>query len=254
MEHYQEKLRKHNIKTKPINLNPIPESANHLETITAENITYLSEDHLDHSHIPISWGPVNCHTLGPLLNAYQETISEKDDIIQSYEAQLSYFTGQLKEILDENEILHKKLTIDDECSAKLLIELDKHKNELKSTKDQNDLLIKKCALKQEKLEEVLKFYEQKGCFIELIYKLYWINDVIILVEQLQRDYNVVVEEFHKSRTEVATLKAKNKTLIDSQSGFKNERHDVIPISVHESSVNECKKWVLNLFLFLWSFF
>lgn len=68
----------------------------------------------------------------------------------------------MEEIVRENEELYKKLTEDDRCSTRLSVEVEKLKNELKLTKEQNDLLIKKCALKQDKLEEVLKCYEQKG--------------------------------------------------------------------------------------------
>lgn len=61
------------------------------------------------------------------------------------------------------------------------------------------------------------------------------------MEQLKRDYNVVVEQYHKGRTEVAALREKNKTLVDSQDEFKTERQNYIPVAVHTASVNECKK-------------
>lgn len=51
----------------------------------------------------INWGSVNSHTLGPLLNAYQETIFEKNDLIQQYENELIHFTGRLKATLEEND-------------------------------------------------------------------------------------------------------------------------------------------------------
>lgn len=51
----------------------------------------------------INWGSVNSHTLGPLLNAYQETVYEKNDLIQQYENEFVHFTGRLKETLEEND-------------------------------------------------------------------------------------------------------------------------------------------------------
>lgn len=125
----------------------------------------FSGAHRDHHHTPISWGPVHTHTLGPLLDAYQDTIAEKDCIIRDYETEISNFTGKLKEIIEENDILHKKLTEDENCSSKLKVQLNDIKRELKTCKEQNDILIKKCALKQDKIEEVLKCYEAKGLVI-----------------------------------------------------------------------------------------
>lgn len=65
--------------------------------------------------------------------------------------------------------------------------------------------------------------------------------IFILVEQIQRDYNVLYEQYCKNKTEVNTLKEKNKSLADTYEDIKNERQQYIPISVHNSSVNECKK-------------
>lgn len=58
---------------------------------------------IENSKDDINWGPVNSHTLGPLLNAYQETIYEKNDLIQQYENEFVHFTGRLKETLEEND-------------------------------------------------------------------------------------------------------------------------------------------------------
>lgn len=57
----------------------------------------------------MDWGPVNAHTLGPLLQAYSEMVSEKDDLVQQYEQELTLFTGRLKEVLAENERLNDEM-------------------------------------------------------------------------------------------------------------------------------------------------
>lgn len=56
-----------------------------------------------------SWGNVDLHALGPLLNAYQENITEKKELISEYERELNDFTGRCKEIISENEYLQKEL-------------------------------------------------------------------------------------------------------------------------------------------------
>ncbi|KAK9892316.1 hypothetical protein WA026_019120 [Henosepilachna vigintioctopunctata] len=223
LERYQEKLRKHNLVETPIkNFSIVPEvgSGDILQDISQQN-------HNGHHHTPVSWGKVNSNTLGPLLEAFQDTINEKDDIINEYENEFSSFTGKYRDILQENENLHMKLTEDDHCSVRLKKELEIMKSELQNCKDQNDALIKKCSLKQDKIEEILKCYEAK-------------------VEQLKRDYNVLHEQYYKCRTEVASLNEKNKSLLESQEEFKNEKKNFIPISVHTASVNECKKWYEEL--------
>ncbi|KAJ8924122.1 hypothetical protein NQ315_006905 [Exocentrus adspersus] len=227
LERYQETLRKTNIKvTKSLPALPheTPDALNLDENIR-RNI--LSEVHQNHTHTPISWGNVNAHTLGPLLDAYEDRIKEKEEIIQGYDQELSNITGNLREIIEENEILHAKLTQDEGCSSKLKVEVANLKQELKSTKEENDLLIKKCALKQDKVEEILKVYEAK-------------------VEQMNRDFNVLHEEYIKCRTENAALKEKSKSLLDAQEDIRGQMQNYIPVSVHNSSVNECKKWYEEL--------
>ncbi|XP_048523587.1 protein Cep89 homolog isoform X1 [Dendroctonus ponderosae] len=226
LERYQEKLRKHNISIEKYSqLHPQKSSTNQYRE--TEIINILSEDHQNHRHTPVSWGPVNSHTLGPLLDAYQDTINEKDEIIQNYELNLASFTGKMKEVIEENENLYKKLTEDERCGSKLGKRLEQVSAELKATKDQNDALIKKCAIKQDKIEEILKVYETK-------------------VDQMKRDYQLVHDEYIKLRTENASLKEKITSLANVQEDFQNERQKYIPIAVHTASVNECKKWYEEL--------
>lgn len=56
-----------------------------------------------------SWGRVDIHALGPLLDAYQENLLEKKELISKYEQELNDFGGRCKEIILENECLHKEL-------------------------------------------------------------------------------------------------------------------------------------------------
>lgn len=159
LEKYQESSRK----TNPSHTSLVPH-----QRLTSEpgyrstEAEIFTETHRDHSHVPVSWGKVNSHTLAPLLNAYEETITEKNEILENYEMEFARFTTALKEITKENEVLHKRLTEDERCSTKLSEELEKVRSELKGAKEQNDVLIKKCALKQDKVEEILKCYEKKG--------------------------------------------------------------------------------------------
>jgi centrosomal protein CEP89 len=56
-----------------------------------------------------SWRNVNKNALGPLLEAYQETIKEKNDLIHSYEQDLNKFVAKCKQVVAENERLYQDL-------------------------------------------------------------------------------------------------------------------------------------------------
>lgn len=198
--------------------------------------------HSDHLHTPISWGSVNTHTLGPLLDAYQDTIKEKEDIIKCYEQELATFTGKLKAVLEENELLHKKTAEESEVLKKNLAELEGNRKELKMTKDQNDLLIKKCALKHDKLQEICKIYDHKSKLMNLmLVSIAVYNRLTFIVDCMRRDYEVLQEEYHKSRAELNSLQGKYHSLMDAHDSLKSDKQNVIPLTVHTTSVNECKR-------------
>lgn len=158
----------HIISNNTLNISPVPDEVN-LNTIDINDnqaVQHMNLDvdnqHRNHLHTPLSWGNVNSHTLGPLLDAYQDTINEKEDIIKKYELELANFTDKLKVVIGENEFYHKKSTDESDALKKNIAELKSNRKELKITKDQNDLLIKKCALKHDKLQEICKVYDHKS--------------------------------------------------------------------------------------------
>lgn len=166
LERYQETLRKHKLHIPVTVLDENSSVSGHVHSVEDIPKEIISEVHKTHKHTPVSWGSVNTHTLGPLLDAYEDTVKEKEEIIRNYETELGNFTGRLKQIIDENEVLYYKLKDDKSCSSKLMIEMENLKAELMATKQENDVLIKKCALKQDKIEEVLKVYEAKGNLLD----------------------------------------------------------------------------------------
>lgn len=56
-----------------------------------------------------SWGSVNIHALGPLLDAYQESLSEKQELINKYEEDIANFGARCKEVVVENESLQSEM-------------------------------------------------------------------------------------------------------------------------------------------------
>lgn len=57
----------------------------------------------------VSWKNVDKNALYPLLEAYQETIKEKNDLILDYEQDLNTFVAKCKQIVTENEKLYQDL-------------------------------------------------------------------------------------------------------------------------------------------------
>jgi centrosomal protein CEP89 len=57
----------------------------------------------------LAWRNINKNVLGPLLEAYQETVNEKNDLIHIYEQDLNKFAARCKQIVAENEKLYQDL-------------------------------------------------------------------------------------------------------------------------------------------------
>lgn len=100
LENYQEMLRKQNRDGKA---SVHREHADNLTTTTTTaQINFENIESID-------WGCVQSHVLAPLLNAYQETIKEKNSLVKQYEIELNQLTGQIKDVLNENEVLHEQI-------------------------------------------------------------------------------------------------------------------------------------------------
>ena len=57
----------------------------------------------------MSWRNVDKNALGPLLEAYQEALKEKNGLIRDYEQDFNTFVAKCKHIVTENEKLYQDL-------------------------------------------------------------------------------------------------------------------------------------------------
>ena len=112
----------------------------------------------------LNWGSVNTHTLGPLLNAYEEIIEEKNDLIENFEHEMHNFTIKMKKVVEENEMLHKEVdsvkvscSVWEEEKVRLQAQIDVFRQKA-------EIQTKRADMAKEKLTEVLKCYEQKSIF------------------------------------------------------------------------------------------
>lgn len=110
LENYQEMLRKLNRDAK-ISSNH-RDNVGNLATVTTMAMTTAAATtaQTNFENIEsIDWGCVQSHVLAPLLNAYQETIKEKNGLVKQYEFELNQMTGRIKDILSENETLYQQI-------------------------------------------------------------------------------------------------------------------------------------------------
>lgn len=94
LERYQDKLKESGQSILSKNINDILDSKK-----SADDIKTISE----------SWGSVNTHVLGPLLDAYQENLSEKQELVNKYEEDIANFSTKCKEIIMENEYMQGEI-------------------------------------------------------------------------------------------------------------------------------------------------
>lgn len=94
LERYQDKLKECGQGVLSKNTNDILDSKS-----PTDDIKTVSE----------SWGPVNTHVLGPLLDAYQESLSEKQELVNKYEEDIANFSTRCKEVITENECMRSEV-------------------------------------------------------------------------------------------------------------------------------------------------
>ncbi|EFN78607.1 centrosomal protein of 89 kDa [Harpegnathos saltator] len=169
-----------------------------------------------------SWGSVNTHVLGPLLDAYQESLSEKQELINKYEEDMANFSARCKEIIAENETMQSEM-------EKLRSKCTRYTDEIKMISEDADLLkeLNECYAKQtahqkQKIHEIHSLYEQK-------------------VEVMSFDNNRLHEECLAFNTELSNLQGKYHVLQKEYEKLQSDNRKTMPIGIHNAAVEECKE-------------
>lgn len=135
---------------------------------------------------------IHTNILSPLMDSYEERIKEKNEIIKSYETELSLFTNKIKKVFEENEHLQEQFENLSKNTEVWRTEKQRLTSQCEILKNKASIHAKRADLAKEKLYEVLKVYEQKT-------QLQAID-----IERLQ-------EAYHRSKGEIASLKNLHKT-------------------------------------------
>ncbi|XP_020282759.1 centrosomal protein of 89 kDa isoform X2 [Pseudomyrmex gracilis] len=206
LEKYQDKLKESGQRVVPRSINDVVDFNR-----PADDVKKVLE----------SWGSVNTHVLGPLLDAYQESLSEKQELINHYEENITDFSARCKEVIAENECMHNEM-------EKLKLQCARYADEIKMISEDADLLkeLNECYTKQtvyqkQKIHEIHSLYEQK-------------------VEGMSFDNNRLHEEYFTSKTDLSNLQGKYNVLEKEYEKLKNDNAKTMPIDIHNATVEECK--------------
>lgn len=167
------------------------------------------------------WSGVKFHALGPLLNAYQQNLTEKQELVGMYEQGMASFSNRCKEILTENEQMHQEV-------KELRSECDRYAKEMRTTientatlKKQNDSLLKENADSKKESKEIRSLYESK------------LHTVLEHTEILKKEHAA-------STSELSNLRGKYEILSKEFEKIKSREEQSIPSSVHTAAIDECK--------------
>ncbi|KAK2586039.1 hypothetical protein KPH14_012041 [Odynerus spinipes] len=177
---------------------------------------------IDNKKMLESWGNVDLHALGPLLDAYQENLIEKKELINKYEQELNDFSGRCKEIVLENESLHKELENSESKCNRYVEEIKQITNDAAMIKEQNDTLTQQVTYHKQKLQELQSLYERK-------------------IESLTHENKNLNKELVSCKTELSNLQGKYKVLNEGYEMLKNNTDKMMPVHVHTAAVEECKR-------------
>ncbi|XP_046394941.1 centrosomal protein of 89 kDa isoform X2 [Ischnura elegans] len=168
-------------------------------------------------------------TLSPLLDAYEETIKEKDDIIKSYEQKMLALGQKCREVVLENEALYEER---EKLLSKSQGNLGKNSADVNDhslfLEEQNKLLKEYLDLEKEKFIEVHEIYESK-------------------VTELTEELNRIREEQRQCMAELSDARGRC-AFLEGEVGRLRRALDEesIPLSVHNQSIEECKRLLEEL--------
>ncbi|XP_074102809.1 centrosomal protein of 89 kDa isoform X1 [Cotesia typhae] len=203
LQRYQDKLRLLNVK---------PD----------EEKTETTDPATESKRVSEAWGHVNNHALAPLLEAYQEHLEEKNDLIRHFRNEMDDFGGKFKEIVAENEELRKGLDHYKLQTEKLIEELKTVSGDITLVKEENDIFRKQVSLHKQKLLEIHSIYEKK-------------------VESMLQDNNKLHRDYVSCKTELSNLQGKYEILSDGYEKLKKNLEKTMPVSVHSDAIDECKR-------------
>ncbi|KAF4526397.1 hypothetical protein B566_EDAN012687 [Ephemera danica] len=170
-----------------------------------------------------AWCRADPATLGPLLQAYDEALLEKDQLINNFEQQLHKLGAEFREEVAENERLHEALEelLKKESDARE--EAEMAQTDVNNLHSENVILLEKLEIEKTKNEEMGEDYGAK---------LAQMQEQEALVIQKSTELNALGREYG-----ILEQKLVRATL---------EMEQRIPVKHHEDSIADCRKLLEQL--------
>ncbi|KAJ9595547.1 hypothetical protein L9F63_013256 [Diploptera punctata] len=177
---------------------------------------------LQEKEAAVLWNTINKNALKPLLEAYEETIKEKDDLIKNYEQNLNKFVANCKQVIAENEKLYQELEVANKQLEERTGSWEAVQQDGKLAQEQIELLTNQIQLQKDKLKQVEVTYTDK-------------------IAELTKDNELLVEKFHQYRGDLLSLRGQFSLLKEEYDKLKKDADTKVPFAVHSASVSECRR-------------
>lgn len=189
---------------------------------TAEETTAAAPTTSNCHTVPAWSSQLPTHTLTPLLQAYDESMRDKDALLAQYAADFELFANELKRALEENtrllqtqEQLRRDVGGWTEERVRLQAQLGVCRTKAETQTRKTDLV-------KEKLVEVMHFYEQRN-------------------QSLLLDMNHLQDAFARCKSELVTLKSTAMpTTPPAAAASPPAPAEVTPSAVEAAAVQQCK--------------
>nr|CAD7199430.1 unnamed protein product [Timema douglasi] len=168
------------------------------------------------------WTNLNRTALVPLLDAYSETIKEKDDLIHNYEVDLNKFVANCKQIVAENESLHQELEDLKKKNETLLSDWKVLDQDSALMQEQNQLLTGQLQLQKDKLQDLTLSCQEK-------------------IVSLTSECDSLKERYHHCRGELLAAQGQLSVLREEYDSVRKDSENKVPFSVHTAAVSECRR-------------
>ncbi|XP_063217049.1 protein Cep89 homolog [Bacillus rossius redtenbacheri] len=185
-------------------------------------LSFVKPTEVDGKQADLLWSSINKKALFPLLDAYSETIKEKDDLIHSYEIDLNKFVANCKNIVEENEKLHGEVEDLRKKHESRLLELQTAQQEAALAQEQSEVLTDQLQLQNNKLQEISTSCQAR-------------------IGELLGENDVLKEKYHQCRGDLLAARGQLSVLKEEYENVKKDLENKIPFAVHTAAVSECRR-------------
>ncbi|XP_033112272.1 centrosomal protein of 89 kDa-like isoform X2 [Anneissia japonica] len=165
--------------------------------------------------------------LSPLILAYEDRLTEKDNTIMTYQKELKEIKENVEQVLHENQMLHLQLEETEQPSQVTMMEWHKLQEQAKLVLEENQLLMEQMDIQHEKQQQVHKQHSQE------VSKL---SKRMVMVD---REKNELDAQLSELRVKYHALKHQHETLVVINEGK-------MPLEEHISTVGELQKAIEEL--------